>query len=468
MVNTINEALNKIYSYVDYSRTHVKDVGKKAFSLDNMICLLEKLGNPQKRYPVIHVAGTKGKGSVCAMLASALENAGFRTGLYTSPHLICFNERIRVNGKMISEGEIVDLTNRVDQKVSEMDHVSNFEFTTAMAFEYFREQNVDIAVVETGLGGRLDSTNVVDPILTVITSVSYDHTDFLGNTIKEIAAEKAGIIKPKVPVICAWQPYHDAGEVIRKTAELRGSPWISVPDRYCFINERGEGLRENMLIWRVEDRKLMENWCSGRPVSDWAPVKITLPLAGSHQMQNAAAVFAAINKLKFRYNHLDVRKALEGMEKAFWPCRFEKIADRPALVVDGAHNNESVKKLCESIEHYFGACRVKCIFGASEDKSLDSMIRLLAPHVDEFILTRSIHPRAADPKLLAGFAAETGRKNRITNSLEEAFALYEADKSENTCYIAAGSLFVAGGIRELMMARDPSLRYFEFNQPVEK
>ena len=462
MINNFDDALDTIYSYVDYSMTHAKDVSKQAFSLNNISALLKKMGDPQKKYPVIHVAGTKGKGSVCAMLASALQNAGLKTGLYTSPHLMRFNERIMVNGKMIRDADITRLTADINEIVKSIDGISSFEFMTAMAFEFFKEQKIDIAVVETGLGGRLDATNVVDPILSVITSVSYDHTNFLGSTIEKIAAEKAGIIKKGIPVVCAFQPYSGAKTIIETIAAKNNAPWINVPDRYHFINRRTSAGGEGMLIWRVEDQKLMEKWCSAGASGNWQPGEIDLPLRGIHQMQNTAAVYAALNKIKSTFNSLDLKKAVEGISKTFWPCRFETLSEEPALIVDGAHNSDSIDKLNSLIDRYCGTKKVICIFGASEDKNIDVMITRLAPHVDEFIMTRSIHPRAADPKLLQHYAAETGRRNRVTNSLEEAFAIYEAEQDPSVCYIAAGSLFVAGGIRELYMKNHPDIRYFAY------
>jgi len=460
MIKTIDEALDKIYAHVDYSMTHAKYVSKEVFTLDSIRLLCEKLGNPQNRYPVIHVAGTKGKGSVCAMLASALQNAGFRTGLYTSPHLIRFNERFQVDGKMITDDELVKLTEKIGKTVDTMDKVSSFEYMTAMAFEYFQEKNVDIAVIETGLGGRLDSTNIVDPILTIITSISMDHTSFLGNSIEQIASEKAGIIKPNVPVICGCQPYPEAKAVIKMTAEKRNSPWISVPDRYRFINLRDSG-NDKMMIWRVEDQKLMEEQFEKDRNSNWHPNVIELPLRGLHQMQNAAAVFAAINKLKSRFTYFDMEKALSGIEKAFWPCRFELLCSDKPLIADGAHNIDSIEKLCAVLDRNYGTKKVICIFGASEDKDLKPMITMLAPHVDSFIMTRSTHPRAADPKQLAAIASEIGRENQVTDTLEDAYEIYRKMGNGDVCFLATGSLFVTGGIRELHMKYNPSLRYFD-------
>ena len=459
MVKTIDEALDLIYSFVDYSMTHVKDVSDHAFSLDAIRNLCEKLGNPQNDYSVIHIAGTKGKGSVCAMLAAALQNAGYKVGLYTSPHLIRFNERIMVDGKMISDEEIIDLTNRISRTADADGHVSTFEFTTAMAFEYFKEKKVDFAVVETGLGGRLDATNIVTPVLSVITSISLDHTGFLGNTIELIAAEKAGIIKPRVPVICGCQPYTEAEKVIRKAADKQKSPWISVADRYHFINQRENG-RNSMAVWRVEDQKLMEKWCMSDERSDWKPAIISTPLRGLHQLQNTAAVYAALIKLKSIYYQLDLEKAIDGIQNTFWPCRFETLCESKLLVADGAHNADSIRQLSKALDQYYGSKEIICIFGASEDKELKTMIAELAPHVDRFIMTRSTHPRAANPRLLSQIASQTGRKNQIAETLEDAYAIYENLSGKDLCFLVTGSLFTAGGIRELHMQKDLSLRYF--------
>lgn len=183
-------------------------------------------------------------------------------------------------------------------------------------------------------------------------------------------------------------------------------------------------------------------------------------------MQNTAVVYAVLNKMKFHYN-IDLDKAVAGIRETFWPCRFETLSESPVLIADGAHNSDSIEKLASAIDRFCSPKAVKCIFGASEDKDLRSMIRKLAPHVDEFIMTRSIHPRAADPKILCELASEAGRKNRRTDSLEEAYAIYESEKDPDTCYVAAGSLFAAGGIREIHMQKNPALRYFEYNEPLE-
>ena len=215
-----------------------------------------------------------------------------------------------------------------------------------------------------------------------------------------------------------------------------------------------------MMIWRVEEQKLMENHCVTGEHNVWKPVIIPLPLLGNHQMENAAAVYAALNKLKAGNKTFDLEKACAGIGKAFWPCRFEILNKSKTLVVDGAHNIDSIRKLTSVLDRYYGTKKIVCIFGASEDKALQTMISELAPHVDRFIMTRSTHPRAADPKLLAKFASAIGRKNTIADTLEEAYSIYENDHNEDACYIVTGSLFVAGGIREIHMKIDDSIRYF--------
>lgn len=455
----IEQTLDKIYSYVDYSLTHAAQVPRDVFSLDRIRLLLSLMGNPQKSYPVIHVAGTKGKGSVCAMLAAALQNAGLHVGLYTSPHLIKFNERIMVDGAMICDENLIDLTEKICKIVDPVAPVSTFELTTAIAFEYFRQKTVDIAVVETGLGGRLDATNVVDPLLTVITSISMDHMEFLGSTIEEIASEKAGIIQHKVPVICAPMAA-EAERVIWRTAAERGCAWINVSERFRFINAEDNADGQTILIWRSENQQLMNEYLRGDSSSGWRPQRFYIPLAGLHQMQNAATVFAVLTKIKSIYTKIDFAKMLDGLAHTFWPCRFERISQMPLVYLDGAHNRDSVEKLSILLDRCLGRKVIKCVFGASGDKPCQQMIDVLAPHVSEFIVTRSTHPRAADPKTLQKMVWKSGRPCRLTASLEEALTLMDAEKAVDVCYIVCGSLFTAAGIRELYMKRDHTIPYF--------
>ena len=215
-----------------------------------------------------------------------------------------------------------------------------------------------------------------------------------------------------------------------------------------------------MLIWRVEDQKLMEAWTGHSESSFWAPAVVPLPLHGFHQMQNTAAVFAALNKLRPKFERFDFNKAISGIGNTFWPCRFELLCQEKPLVADGAHNIDSVEKLCMVLDRYYGTKSIVCIFGASEDKDLEPMIQKLAPHVDSFIMTRSTHPRAASPYLLAKIASEMGRVNQVAETLEEAYEIYKKRGTADHCFLATGSLFVAGGIRELFMNDHPELRYF--------
>lgn len=462
MKRTLNETMDKIYSYVDFSMTHAADLPKNAYTLDKMIRLMDRLGNPQKNYGIIHVAGTKGKGSVCAMLASALQNTGLKVGLYTSPHMIRFNERIMVNGKMISDTDLIRLTDELTADIDAHEPVSTFELTTAMAFLYFAEQKVNIAVVEVGLGGRLDTTNFVDPILTVITSISIDHTNVLGSTIEEIAREKAGIIKPGVPVISGVSN-PDAEKVIYDRAKKLGSPWIDVDKRYCYVSRNWKENSQNLVIWKVEDRMLMQSYLKLQEKTVWKPIEFTVPFAGEHQKKNAAIAFAALSKLKSINHHLDMDRMLKGISETFWPCRFEKVSEKPLVFVDGAHNQDSAAKLCRLIERSFGGKCIRCIIGTSEDKQITEIVRELAVSAESFIVTKSTHPRAADPSLLADIVRQEGRPAVETGSIEEAMALLEAEPDPNTAFIVTGSLFVAAGVREWFMNRNGNLRYFEQN-----
>ncbi len=461
MKKEIDLALDKLYSYVDYSMTHQGDVPADALTLERITRLMERLGNPQNTYPVIHVAGTKGKGSVCAMLASALEKAGLKVGLYTSPHLIETNERIRVDGKMISDSELIRLINTLSADVDAHEHVSTFELMTAIAFQYFAEQKVDIAVVEVGLGGRLDATNIVTPILSVITSISVDHTAFLGHTIPEIASEKAGILKKGVPVISGVKD-PAAKDVIRETAEALGCPWVDVNERFRYLGKNFTDHSQEIVLWKVEDNSLMQRWLESPEGSIWKPVSFEIPFAGSHQLENGALVYTVLTKVLSRMSGLSMEMMLTGVRETFWPCRFEKISESPIIYSDGAHNQDSAKKLARLAERFCGNMKIKCVLGMSEDKQMAEIIHELAGCVEEFVTTKSTHPRAADPLKLARLVRLEGRPCRVTDSIEAAAALMEADATPNTAWIVTGSLFAAAGIRSYYAEKN-DLGYFGKN-----
>ncbi len=275
-----NSALDYLYSFVDYSLKHSSELAKADFNLDRMRLLMARLGNPQDQYPIVHVAGTKGKGSVCALIASGLEAAGYSVGLYTSPHLLDYCERIQINDQPVSHEGLVDLVEKIKPAVAAIPKLTTFEITTALAFMYFAEQHVNAAVIEVGLGGRLDATNVVSPQVSVITSLSYDHMAVLGNTLAQIAGEKAGIIKPGVPVVSAPQK-DEALQVLVRVASERNAPFTLV----------GRDITFEPLSHSLDGQSL-------KVVTGGASHTFTIPLLGSHQVQNAAVAASALWALR--------------------------------------------------------------------------------------------------------------------------------------------------------------------------
>lgn len=456
----IQETLDVLYGFVDYSMTHMEQVPAGAFSLTKITQLLHDMGNPQRAYPCIHVAGTKGKGSVCAMLAAALRNAGFKVGLYTSPHLIRINERFQVNGVMISDQTIIDIMNFILPFVDRAAPVSTFEIMTALAFEAFRRQKVDIAVIETGLGGRLDATNVLIPLVSVITSISMDHMNFLGGTLSEIAGEKAGIIKEGIPVVCAPQ-CPEAASVIASRAEQKHAELIDVRNEYRWetVQETPDG--QQIVFWRVKDQPLMDAYRSGLNPTGYQPFTLSIPLSGSFQTENAVTAAAVLIKIQSLYTTIRWNDLASGFAKVFWPCRFERLSKNPLIIADGAHNQDSIQKLCALIKTFYDGKRLCCVFGCSEDKQFSIMIESLSSVVSQFIVTRSTHPRAADPEILADCCRANGKPCRLTKSLEEALTIVQEEEPEESVIIVTGSLFVAGGFRELLMKENGDLQYFD-------
>lgn len=454
----IQQTFDAIYSFVDYSLTHANQVSPDVFSLTKIEQLLSQLGNPHLAFKVVHVAGTKGKGSTCAMISSGLQAAGFKVGLYTSPHLIRFNERIQINGKMISDQELIDCFNRIIPFVDDLNPVSTFEITTAIAFDFFREKHVDYAVIETGLGGRLDATNVVKPVLSVITSISIDHTTFLGNTLPLIAAEKGGIIKPEVPVVVAKQK-DEAKSVLRAIAAERKSEWIDIEDEYGSIPVEEHAFSQKIAIWEKKDQLRLAEWLESQKEPNWKPEFITIPFSGLHQTDNAVAAYAALAAIKKYESNVDLKKMADGLAKTFWPCRFEKIQDSPLIIADGAHNLDSIQKLIFLFNRFYGNREIICVFGASADKKCNEMINELAPNVSRFIVTHSTHPRAAIPKDLRDMVIRCGKHVQLTDQIEEAYDIICNSRNDGI-YIVTGSLFVAAGFREIVMQQKGNLPYF--------
>jgi dihydrofolate synthase/folylpolyglutamate synthase len=376
-------ALSYILSFTDYEKVPAFLYRADNFDLRRMVELLDRLGNPHLTSQAIHIGGTKGKGSTAAMIASALSAAGYRTGLYTSPHLHTFRERITVDGEMITEEEFSALTEKLQPEIDEVNRrhnfgeITTFEILTALAFAFFAERRVDFQVLEVGLGGRLDATNVVMPRIAVITSISLDHAEVLGDSLAKIAGEKAGIIKPGAIVISAPQP-KEVEEVIEEVCRSNGVSLITVG---------------RDVTWRKVKSDLSGQFfeVKGKAGSH----KLIIPLLGEHQLENAAVAVAALEALD-----IGLKDIVRGLAQVQWPGRLEILRHEPLFLSDGAHNADSASRLRETIEKYLHFDRLILILGASSDKDIAGIIGELAPMSSVAIVTRSRHPRALKPELL--------------------------------------------------------------------
>lgn len=436
MENTLyQQSLDYIYSFVDYeSVPRPRDAVH--YDLRRMDELLQRLGDPHLKYPTVHITGTKGKGSTAAMVTSALETAGFRTGLYTSPHLHTFNERIRVGDRLIADDELVALVERLKPEVTAVNEtatygkLTTFELITALGFMHFEDKDVDFQVIEVGLGGRLDATNVVKPELCVITSISLDHTEVLGNTLTAIAGEKAGIIKPGVTVVSSPQD-PEAEKVIRATCAEKQCPLVMVGEDITWEDMGFGGGKQNL---RVAGRK--------------DSYELSIPLLGEHQMINATAAVAALELLSEKGHGIEKQHITGGLANVRWPGRLQVLKHEPLLIVDGAHNPESSRRLRQSLEHYFTYEKAILIFGASSDKNIDGMITELAPLFDSVIVTHSIHPRAMSTQAIINEFRRHGLEARGVEDVFEAVTVALETAGEGDLICVTGSLFVVAGAIE--------------------
>lgn len=423
-----NKALDYLYSFVDYSLKHSSELAKAEFNLDRMFALMDELGNPQSTYPIIHVAGTKGKGSVSALCASALKSGGYKVGLYTSPHLLDYCERIQVDGEPISHESMVELVEEIKPAVARIPKLTTFEITTALGFLAFARQGVNAAVIEVGLGGRLDATNVVMPKVSVITSLSYDHMAVLGDTLAKIAGEKAGIIKGGVPVVSAPQKDEALG-VLERVAKLNDCEFTLV-GREIKFEKLDSSLAGQSL--RIEDD--LRN----------STLDLQLPLLGDHQLENAVTAYAA---LKTSGTALLDESIQKGFSQVKWRARFEIARRDPPVIFDSAHNQDSFVKLKQTLEEFFPDKQVYLIFGASEDKNIPGMFAEMKPKIKKLIVTRADHPRALQPGQIVELANQAGVESEAVTPVESAFArALELSKNDGSIVLSAGSMFVTAEV----------------------
>lgn len=401
--------------------------GTGADGLTRMRSLLTRLGSPEAGLRFVHVAGTNGKGSVCAMLESILRAAGLRTGLFTSPHLRRYNERIKLGGESVSDEMFAKAAEKVSLAAGNAAEYSQFELLTAMALVLFAEEKCRVAVLETGLGGRLDPTNVIPvPDCAVITSLSLDHTALLGGTVAAIAREKAGIIKP-------------GGSVV--LAEPEGEELISLFAAVC---------RENGASLRISDNDELERLYDGLDGQEFCycdDTPLYLPLLGDHQLKNAAAALEAVEVLRERGFRIKPEAVERGLAETRWPARFELVYDAPCAVVDGAHNVAGAKALRENAEYYFSDRRRVLVAGVMADKDVDGMVSALGPGFSAFMCAAPQSPRALPAERLAEKLAPYGPASAF-GSVGGAIDAARRAAGKDGAVICAGSLYLAGEARE--------------------
>lgn len=434
--------LDYLYSFVDYSLTRSLRYSPEKFNLGRMHRLVEMVGSPHTQYPVVHVAGTKGKGSTSALIAGVLQEAGYKVGFYTSPHMIDFTERIQVNRVPVTHAELVKLVEDLKPAVEQIEELTTFELTTAAGFLHFARQKVDIAVIEVGLGGRLDATNVVDPLISVITSLSMDHMNVLGDTLAKIAAEKAGIIKPGKPVVVAPQK-QEAIEVVERIAAERKSPLTQVDDKYHCVPVRISLKEQVFEIHRKKGGKVLP-----------AGIEFSLPLLGAHQAQNALTAFAVLEMLQRMGWKMALEHIQHGFSQVKWPGRFEILQYDPLVIIDSAHNLDSAEKLAQTVRDYLPGKPLTLIFGASEDKDVAGMFKVLAPVSYKMIVTQSVHPRSFDAAQLGEIAKAISPTVMVESKLEAALRKAMQETPRDGVVLVTGSIFVAAGVRELVTEKD--------------
>ena len=462
------DSIARLLSLVDHERSvPALPRQKRIYDLRNVSRLLDRLGGPHHRPGIIHVAGTKGKGSTAAMIDSILRAAGHSTGFYSSPHLHSFCERIRVDGNPVAPSEFARLTaavwphHIVNSEDPDFGPATLFEFLTAMAFHCFAENRTDFSVIEVGLGGRLDATNVVTPAVSVITPVSLDHTAILGDTIGEIAADKAGIIKPGVPVVVAPQ-FPDALAAIQIAAAAQDAPLISVGNPSAgestssALPSRHSGESRNPATWRIDAASAEGQDLTVQTLRE--TYRFRLPLLGDFQASNAAVAVTAVETLNDSGYQIHRNAIISGLSKVQWPARLEVLCRDPIIVADGAHNDHSVATVLATLQRSVPHQRLTVVAGFSRDKRVAAMVELLAKRAHRVIATRSRHPRSMRPSEIADeFCARGFSPDRIAahDAVSDAVSAACADAESRELILITGSLFVAAEARESILDIPP-------------
>jgi len=439
------EALSFLYKAIDYEKLINYQYNAATFSLDRMEKLLAYVGNPHKELPCIHITGTKGKGSTSIMMSTILEHADLTTGLFTSPHLIDLKERIQINHQKISEHEfsyIMDDLQPYIQHLRETEPSASptfFEILTAVGMLYFKKKQIEMAVLEVGLGGRLDSTNVVIPQVSIITNVGFDHTAILGNTLSSIAYEKAGIVKQRVPVVSGVDA-PDALLVIEKTCREKDAP-LYLLGRDIWVEEV-QGFDKN------DTRGMICKIKTWRQTYD----NIFLPLVGLHQAKNCALVLGALEVMRERgnttINHDVIREALTSL---YCPARIEVVANNPFIILDFAHTVDSMRFLKKALVENFKFNRLILILGFSQDKDLNNILKEIVVEADSIMVTRSKNPRAATPEdLYQRIEKLCGKQPEIMDNIQDAISTAKQMASKEDLICITGSAYLAGEARQVL------------------
>ncbi len=444
VITNYTTALRWLHEHSNYERMRIVPYNSRTFSLDRMRKLLSLLGNPHQQIKFVHVAGSKGKGSTCAMVSSMLKASGYTVGLYSSPHLVDLRERITIDGQMISHSDATEIFKLIAAGEKSMDgnRPTFFEVMTAVALRYFADQAVDIAVIETGLGGRLDATNVITPLVCGMARISIDHTNVLGTDLEAIAAEKAGIFKKNVPSVSIEQDpsvvkcFEDAAQKIGASLEYTG--------RDIDFSYRFEASRDLGPHTRV---------CLTTPTSRWEHLPV--PLRGEHQAYNCGLALAILDKLKGCGFVIPDEKVTSGLAATTLAGRMERVWDQPHVLIDGAHNAASIQCLIKALGAYIAYDSLVLIFGCGQDKDIQGMLKQVALGADKVIFTRAKgNPRAMEPSdLVARFGELSGKMTQAAANLDEALQLAGRAVSREDLIVVAGSFYLAGEAKKLFADR---------------
>ena len=456
---TYQQAIQYLFEKTDCERQQNLRYNVTTFNLDRMNKFLKALGNPHKKTKMIHIAGTKGKGSTAAMLSKMMEANGYRVGLYTSPHVTTLHERIAINSEMISKKAMLKLMNQmypaIEELIKSKDAPTFFEIMTALAFLHFADNDVDLAIIETGLGGRLDSTNVVNPELVGITSISLDHQNLLGSTLDSITKEKAGVIKKGVPVVTV---HHEpaAMRILAKLAKAKHAS-LTVMDRDIDFSYRFESSREHGPHTRVS---------LTTPSSRFENLRVPLP--GAHQAINCGLALAMLDELKQHGYKIDDQKTMRSLSHVRLAGRMEMICEYPRILIDAAHNASSIRALIQAIGQHVPYDSLIMIFGCNGDKDVRGMLTELQYGADKVIFTRSNSPKAVFPSELAAMYTELcGKMCQTALSLKEAIRVAENAVSEEDLICVTGSFYLIGQAKQMFNIYD-EWKEVEFEDDVYK